>query len=312
MCPSPPSLPNFHSYNWLSFIILRFFSQILSFVCFCVLFFIFLVNPIASSHFENAQQQNLTSQNYSLHPNHNNTNVQATQMTNHHYDASAFNSTNNFNNFDQFQYQQSSNYQTQTTFEGGHNIQQQQIYQQSTQQQQAQFYGQSMMAQTSTGIIHQNHTQALNNGPTSTYQHTISDLLVQHPTSSYQQPQQNMYNNQVQTNQSSYNIAQLLDTSTNSTHINQQQNLNAGYYQNNLQQMQSSVCHTTSENHTNPQATAASFSTIDQSQLKIDQNHHYGNNHLQSQSQTIKADQQIPQVRLGKFKINFYKPNDLI
>lgn len=200
---------------------------------FCVLFFffIFLVNPIASSHFlQNAQQQNLTSQNYSLHPNINNNNnstnnVQAMQMTNHHqFDASSFNSSNNFNhNFDpsnqSFQYQQ--NYQqqqstvttvvAQQSFEGGSHMtqqqqqQQQQIYQSS---QQTQFYGQSnMMGQTSTvTAIHQNHTQGLNNGPTSTtYQHTINDLLVQHSTSSYQQtpaPQQTLYNNQVQTNQS--------------------------------------------------------------------------------------------------------------
>jgi hypothetical protein len=166
-------------------------------------FLFFLVNPIASSHFQNAQQQNITSQNYSLHPNNNN--VPAMQMTNHQYDASSFNSSsNNFNhNFDpsnqslQYQQQQQTFVAQQQTFEGGsHMTQQQQMYQST----QAQFYGQSAM------MGHQNHTQGLNNGPTSTYQHTINDLLV-HPTSSYQQPQQQqpaptLYNNQVQTNQS--------------------------------------------------------------------------------------------------------------
>lgn len=95
-----------------------------------------------------------------------------------------------------------------------------------------------------------------------------------------------------------------MDTST-TNQMNQQQNLNAGYYPNNLPQM-SSVCPTT--NHATPtnqqsqvSQVSACYSTIDQSQLeqavKIDQNHHYGNNHLQAQSQqTIKADQQIPQV----------------
>lgn len=211
--------------NWLNTFIICLNFKILERlslnVCFLCLFFFlfFLVNPIASSHIQNAQQQNLTSQNYSLHPNNNNsTNVQAMQMTNHHhYDASSFNSSsNNFNhNFDpsnqSFQYQQQNYEQTTAivaqTYEGGSHMtqQQQQIYQST--QQQAQFYGQSatMMGQASTTAIHhQNHTQGLNNGPTSTYQHTINDLLVQHPTSSYQQQpqQQTLYNNQVQTNQS--------------------------------------------------------------------------------------------------------------
>lgn len=153
-------------------------------------YFIILVNPIASSHFENAQQQNLT-QNYSLHPN---------PMQLNHYDAS-FNSTtttttsNNFNNFDpsnQFQYDQA----------GGHMQQQQNMYQQNTtttttspNQQQQNYYGQSMVPQPN---------QTMNNGP-STYQHTIDDLLVHQPTTNYQQT--NLYNSQehipaIQTHQS--------------------------------------------------------------------------------------------------------------
>ncbi len=179
---------------------------------FCVLFFIFLVNPIASSHFQNAQQQNLTSQNYSLHPNNNTTHLETMQMTSH-YDASSFNSTsttNNFNNFDpsnQFQYQQQQQSHYQQNYEGGHNLtQHQQMYQQAPQQQnqQQQFYGQSVMGASSATSIHQNHSQGIN-GP-STYQHTINDLLVQNSSSSYQQQpqqtQQNMYSNQMQSNQS--------------------------------------------------------------------------------------------------------------
>jgi hypothetical protein len=176
------------------------------FVFFC---FSFLVNPIASSHFPNAPQQNLT-QNYSLHPNNanNNVNAQAMQMSNH-YDASSFNSNSNFNNFDpsnQFQSYQSATTQYQQqqnsaqNFEVGQMHQSQQIYQQ--QQQTQQFYGQS--SSSMIAVSHQQH-QGLN-GPSSTYQHTISDLLVQNSTPTYQQPQpqqqQSLYNNQVQSNQS--------------------------------------------------------------------------------------------------------------
>lgn len=136
----------------------------------CVVFY-FLVNPIASSHFENAQQQNLT-QNYSLHPN---------PMQVNHYDAS-FNSTNNFNNFDpssnQFQYQfdQQTQQTSSTQYQAGGHLQQQNMYQQN-----------------------------MNNGP-STYQHTIDDLLVHQPTTNYQQTT-NIYNSQehipaIQTHQS--------------------------------------------------------------------------------------------------------------
>lgn len=61
----------------------------------------------------------------------------------------------------------------------------------------------------------------------------------------------------------------------------------------------SSVCPTTSSTNQPQQSQVPCYSTIDQNQLeqavKIDQNHHYGNNHLQTQSQT-KADQQIPQA----------------
>jgi len=134
----------------------------------CVVFY-FLVNPIASSHFENAQQQNLT-QNYSLHPNPMQVN----------YDAS-FNSTNNFNNFDpssnQFQYQfdQQTQQTSSSQYQAGGHLQQQNMYQQN-----------------------------MNNGP-STYQHTIDDLLVHQPTTNYQQT--NIYNSQehipaIQTHQS--------------------------------------------------------------------------------------------------------------
>lgn len=169
----------------------------------CVYYIFFLVNPIASSHFENAQQQNLT-QNYSLHPN---------PMQLNHYDAS-FNSTttttNNFNNFDpsnQFQYHQhqtSSSSSSSSQYQAGGHMQpqqQQNMYQQNTttttspNQQQQNYYGQSMVPQPN---------QTMNNGP-STYQHTIDDLLVHQPTTNYQQT--NLYNSQehipaIQTHQS--------------------------------------------------------------------------------------------------------------
>lgn len=119
-----------------------------------------------------------------------------------HYDASSLNA-NNFNNFDpSTQYQSQYHIQQQQNFQaGGINHQSQQMYN----QQQQQFYGHGQSSSSSNSSIQQN----LNNGPTSTYQHTINDLLVQHPTSSYQQqqPQQNLYNNQIQTNQSvSFNL----------------------------------------------------------------------------------------------------------
>lgn len=113
-----------------------------------------------------------------------------------HYDVSSFNSNNNnFNNFDpsnQFQ-----SYQSAQNFEVGQMHQSQQIYQQQQQQPQ-QFYGQS--SSSMIGVSQ----QGLNNGPASTYQHTINDLLVQNSTPTYQQQpqQQNLYNNQVQSNQS--------------------------------------------------------------------------------------------------------------
>lgn len=145
----------------LSLACLSFRAQIRS-VCVCFFYFSFLVNPIASSHFHNAQQQNLT-QNYSLHPNP----VQA-----NNYDAS-FNSANNFNNFDQSnqfptQYQQQQTFNEQ--FQGG-------LIQQ-------QFMGQST-------AVSQLHHQGINNG-SSAYQHSINDLLVQ-PTVTLQQ---NLFNNQ--------------------------------------------------------------------------------------------------------------------
>lgn len=117
--------------------------------------FVFLVNPIASSHSHNAQQQN-----YSLHPN----SVQA-----NNYDE-PFNSANNFNNFDQsnqfpMQYQQQQTYDQQQ-FEGG-------LVQQ-------QFIGQS-----SVDGQQQLH-QGINNGSASAYHHSINDLLVQ-PTATLQQ-----------------------------------------------------------------------------------------------------------------------------
>lgn len=156
-------------------------------VCVCCLLYFILVNPIASSHFQNAQQQNLT-QNYSLHPNTN-------PMQVNHYDAASFNPNNNFNNFEQsnqFQYQQ-----TQQNFSQAGGLMQQQnqqnMYQQNQQNiQQQNYYGQS--------IVQQN----MNNGP-STYQHTINDLLVHQPTTNYQQT--NIYNSQdpvpvIQTHQS--------------------------------------------------------------------------------------------------------------
>lgn len=121
----------------------------------CLLLFVFLVNPIASSHSHNAQQQN-----YSLHPNPVQTN---------NYDAS-FNSANNFNNFDQsnqfpMQYQQQQTYDQQQ-FQGGH-VQQQ-------------FMGQSSV------VGQQQLHQGINNGSASSYQHSINDLLVQ-PTVTLQQ-----------------------------------------------------------------------------------------------------------------------------
>lgn len=117
--------------------------------------FIFLVNPIASSQFHNAPQQTLT-QNYSLHPN---------PMQVNSYDAS-FTSANNFNNFDQsnqfpMQYQQ----QPFNQYEGG------------------QFMGlTSVVGQQQQQQLH----QGINNGSTSSYQHSINDLLVQ-PTATLQQ-----------------------------------------------------------------------------------------------------------------------------
>lgn len=173
------------------FLPLFFCVESLSLVCFLCLFIIFLVNPIESSHFQNAQQQNLT-QNYSLHPN---------PMQVNHYDAS-FNPQNNFNNFDQsnqFQYQQQS---STTQYQAGGLIQQQtqqNMYQQNQQniqqQQQQNYYGQSMVQQPLSNM---------NNGP-STYQHTINDLLVHQPTTNFQQT--NIYNTQdhmpvIQTHQS--------------------------------------------------------------------------------------------------------------
>ena len=166
---------------------------------FNVLSFFFLVNPpIASSHFQNAQQQNLT-QNYSLHTN--------PMQVNHSFENASFNpNNNNFNNFDQsnqFQYQTNYPQQQQSSstssqqYQVGHVQEQQQIYQS---QQNMQYYGQSIPQQQ------QEQHQGLNNGPTSTYQHTINDLLVQNPTTTTNF-QQNMFNSQehiqpIQTNQS--------------------------------------------------------------------------------------------------------------
>jgi hypothetical protein len=155
-------------------------------------FIIFLVNPIASPHFQNAQQQNI-SQNYSLHPN---------TMQVNHFDASLNSNNNNFNNFaNQFQYEtqqqtypqqnQSTNHQS---FETVGQMYQPQIVEQ--------FFGQSVMPNQN----HQPSTvqQGLNNGPSSSYQHTINDLLVQQPSTVYQQ---NVYSSQehipaIQSNQS--------------------------------------------------------------------------------------------------------------
>lgn len=161
----------------IAVIVLSFaFGHSLSFV-FCSFYFI-LVNPIASSHFHNAPQQNLT-QNYSLHPN---------PMQANSFDASSFTATpaNNFNNFVestpfQMQYQQqqsSSSSFVQQSFEGG-------------QVQQQQFMGQ-------TSAVNQH--QGINNGSTSAYQHSINDLLVQ-PTATLQQ---NLFSSQdtLSTNQS--------------------------------------------------------------------------------------------------------------
>lgn len=134
--------------------------SLLAAIFFCVILSV-LVNPIASSHFHNAPQQNLTQNNYSL---------PAPTMQANSYDASSsFQNppavVNNFNNFDQsnqfqmqYQQQQSFDYQA-----GGH-IQQQQ-----------QFMGQS----------------SVNNGSSSAYQHSINDLLVQ-PTVTLQQ---NLFSN---------------------------------------------------------------------------------------------------------------------
>jgi hypothetical protein len=144
---------NYRNFSYISippyFIILLFRIIIFTFL----VFFLFLVNPIAS-HFHNAPQQNLT-QNYSL---------PASTLQANSFDASSsFHNppaVNNFNNFDQskqfpmqYQQQQSFDYQA-----GGH-IQQQQ-----------QFMGQS----------------SVNNGSSSAYQHSINDLLVQ-PTATLQQ-----------------------------------------------------------------------------------------------------------------------------
>lgn len=158
-----------------------------------MLSFYFLVNPIASSHFQNAQQQNLTT--YSLHPN---------PMQVNHYNAS-FNSNNNFNNFDQSSNQYQSHYQQQqqsssapsssssSQYQVG-NMQQQQntLYQQTTtlqqQNMQQQFYGQSIPQQ-------QQHQGIINGPSTATYQHTINDLLVHQPSTNYQQQTNMPYNN---------------------------------------------------------------------------------------------------------------------
>ena len=146
------------------------------FVFFSFRFFLFLfilVNPIASSHTHNAPQQNLT-QNYSLHPN---------PMQANSFDASSFTSSvtnNNFNNFDQSNFQMQYQQPQQQTFD-------QQQYQGGHIQQQ--FMGQSS----------QQH-QGINNGSSSTYQHSINDLLVQ-PTATLQQ---NLFSSQdtLATNQS--------------------------------------------------------------------------------------------------------------
>jgi hypothetical protein len=134
---------------------LSFRSQRRSVLVFCSFCFSFLVNPIASSHFHNAQQQNIT-QNYSLHPN---------PMQTNSFDAS-FNPANNFNNFDQTnQFQMQYNQQQPQTFdqqpfEGGH-IQQQ------------------FMGQSSVVGQQQLQHQGINNGTAPGYQHSINDLLVQ-------------------------------------------------------------------------------------------------------------------------------------
>jgi hypothetical protein len=156
--PSSIPIPIIRFYHWLDIIISL--SETLSVGFFFVLFcFSFLVNPIASSHFHNAQQQNLT-QNYSLHP---------SPMQANSFDAS-FNPANNFNNFDQTnQFQMQYNQQQPQTFdqqpfEGG-NIQQQQFMGQST------VVGQQQLQQ-----------QGINNGSAPGYQHSINDLLVQPTT----------------------------------------------------------------------------------------------------------------------------------
>lgn len=165
-------------------------------MCFLFVLDFILVNPIASSHLQNAPQQN-----YSLHPNNNNNNHNlnvndnsnnAMQILNHFDASSPLIVNNNFNNFDP-----SSNYQSQyqqpvvlnpQNFQAGNVNQQSQIYNQP------QFYGQSSSSSSTMTTNHQN------NGPSTTYQHTINDLLIQHPTSSFQQ--QTIYNNQVQSSQS--------------------------------------------------------------------------------------------------------------
>lgn len=115
-----------------------------------------------------------------------------------HFDASSsplIVNNNNFNNFDpssNHQYQQSQFQQpvvlNPQNFQAGNVNQQSQIYNQQ------QFYGQSSSSSSTMTANHQN------NGPSSTYQHTINDLLIQHPTPTFQQ--QTLYNNQVQTSQS--------------------------------------------------------------------------------------------------------------
>lgn len=132
----------------------------LSFVFVSFISFI-LVNPIASSHFHNASQQNLT-QNFSLHPN--------PMPEANSFDASSFSSATNFNNFDQsnqfqMQYQQQQPQQSfDQTYQGGLD-------------QQLQFMGQ-------TSAVSQH--QGINNGSATSYQHSINDLLVQ-PTATLQQ-----------------------------------------------------------------------------------------------------------------------------
>jgi len=154
-----------------------------------LLLFRFLVDPNASANnIHNAQvpqTPNLT-QNYS------------SQATNHHFDmsynSSSSSSANNFNNFTQFpmQYQPQ---QQQTDQYGGQ--QQYQDGNQMYQQQQQQFHGQSTVV--ATGVMQQQQHQHGLHGPTSTYQHSINDLLVQ-PTATLQQ---NLFNSESMTSISS-------------------------------------------------------------------------------------------------------------